>query len=51
MFSLSDDIFSSTGAVGKAEPSAVKKMSTSKSKTSLTSTSEPFDDPLLGPRN
>lgn len=46
-----DDIFSSTGAVGKAEPSAVKKMSTSKSKTSLTSTSEPFDDPLLGPRN
>ncbi|XP_063604259.1 WASH complex subunit 2C-like [Penaeus indicus] len=45
-----DDIFSSTGTVGKTEASVVKKMSTSKSKTSLTSTSEPFDDPLLGPR-
>ncbi|XP_037787060.1 WASH complex subunit 2-like [Penaeus monodon] len=45
-----DDIFSSTGTVGKAEASVVKKMSTSKSKTSLTSTSEPFDDPLLGPQ-
>ncbi|XP_047497802.1 WASH complex subunit 2A-like [Penaeus chinensis] len=45
-----DDIFSSTGTVGKTEASVVKKMSTSKSKTSLTSSSEPFDDPLLGPR-
>ncbi|XP_042858488.1 WASH complex subunit 2-like isoform X3 [Penaeus japonicus] len=45
-----DDIFNSAGTGGKAEGSVVKKTSTSKSKTILTSTSEPFDDPLLGPR-